>query len=258
VSKKKSVLEGYKKVKSKFIPPMMQFHGEINEVSYVNQVLPEIIWMGLVSDKFGYKKCVDICTDIAQQAFELKESEEHINFAIASNFLKLSKKSRSILVDRLENKDLLKALQECLLPLLFLYDDCPLNFLEDKEMKIDKTTAVKLIKDSIFRHMDKYATPALVIQANVTYIRGVTGGLFYMEGEDGRKGVKPPDLNSLLRAPGSEEAQRVGSHVRMGALMEFSYRKEEQSQSIWAETFWNQSYKLDPCKFMGDEDEPYR
>ena len=62
---KKTVLSGHKKVGSKFIPPFAQI-GQFSEISYINVVLPEIIWMGLVQDTLGVRGCVDLCADFVQ------------------------------------------------------------------------------------------------------------------------------------------------------------------------------------------------
>ena len=59
MAEKKIVLEGHKKVGSKFIPPMMQLPNW-TEISYINQILPEIIWMGLINDEFGYRDGIDL------------------------------------------------------------------------------------------------------------------------------------------------------------------------------------------------------
>jgi hypothetical protein len=53
-NKKKIILGDHKKVGSKFIPPMAQLG--ITDVSTINQIFPEIIWMGLLNDSYGYRE----------------------------------------------------------------------------------------------------------------------------------------------------------------------------------------------------------
>ena len=54
-NKKKRVLEGHKKVGSRFITPMKQLPN-MKSISYVNQMMPELIWIGLINDSIGYVK----------------------------------------------------------------------------------------------------------------------------------------------------------------------------------------------------------
>ena len=43
--KKKKILEGHKRIGKRFIPPMMQL-PMMRSTSYVNDMLPELVWIG--------------------------------------------------------------------------------------------------------------------------------------------------------------------------------------------------------------------
>jgi hypothetical protein len=247
LAKKKTVLEDHKKVGSKFIPPMMQLPNW-NEISYINQILPEIIWMGLINDKFGYRSGIDLSSKIATKAFELRETDQHINFTIASNFNLLSDNKKSELVhDRTKSSDISK-FRDALLPLIALYQGFTLSFIGVSEEIRNKEELIAIVKKSIERHFNKYETPASIIQANVIYVRGATGGLHVASH------IEMPDLNSLLDDPESDKAKRAESFARIGAMQEMMPREDKQNFD-WAKSFWNQSYKIDKCDFSWEKND---
>jgi hypothetical protein len=244
---KKKILKGHKKVGNRFIPPMMQLPNWA-EISYVNQILPEIIWMGLINDQFDYRKGVELVVDLAQRAFELKETDKHINFTLASNFSLLSAERKAELVKGLEKDSKIKQYRDCLQPLITLYKDFPMSFIGESKNKLTKKSLVENIRNCVEKYIDKYETPALIIQANVVYVRSVTGGLQIAPH------IETPDLNSLIDDPESEKARRAGSFARINAMQEFSILGEKRADD-WSRSFWNQGYKIDKCDFSWEEND---
>lgn len=247
MTEKKKVLEGHKKVGSKFIPPMMQMPNW-REISYINQILPEIIWMGLINDEFGYRDGIALSSNLAKRAFDLKETDKHINFTLVSNFNSLSAERKSELVRDLKETSELAKYQDSLLPLIALYEEFPLSFIGMSERIFDKSALIKKIKYCIEKHIDKYETPALIIQANVLYVRGSTGGLHVAPH------IEIPDLNTLIEDPESEKAKRTGGFVRISAMQELMPLGETRVGD-WAKSFWNQGYKIDKCDFSWEQND---
>lgn len=245
--KKKKVLHDHKKVGSKFIPPMMQIM-HFNEISYVNQILPEIIWMGLINDRYGYRRGCELVFDICSKAFAIKETDKHINFSLLSNFNSLSQERKQELIEYLSAKSTLHAYQDALLPLTKLYKDCPISFLDTNDPNIDKKLLINTIKECINKHIDKYKTPSLVIQADVVYVRNANGGLYIANH------IKTPDLNALIDAPESEAARRTEGFVRNSVMSEFMPIGIERADT-WARSFWNQGYSIDECDFSWESEE---
>ena len=241
MANKKTILEGYKKIGSKFIPPMMQLPNW-SEISYINLMLPEIIWMGLINDEFGCLDGISLSTNLANRAFELKKSHKHINFALVSNFSLLSNEKKIELIKGLEESSEIGRYRRALLPLIVLYEDFPLSFIGTDEEEYEREQLIEKMKACIDRHADKYETPAMIVQANVIYIRGTNGGLRVASH------LEAPDLNVLIKDPKSEAARRAGGFVRNGAMQEFMPMGEDR-YGDWSKTFWNQGYKIDKCDF---------
>ena len=244
MAEKKKILAGHKQVGEKFIPPMMQIPN-MEEISYVHQILPEIIWIGLLNDKVGYKRGIHIVSRISEIAYEIKDTELHTNFAFASNFNTLSAQKKTILKARLSDETLLDVVQEALLPLTKLYRHYPMVFFKTKT-SIKKRVLVERMRECVDNHFDKYETPSLAAQSLVAYTRGITGGLHLASH------IKAPNLNAIIEKPESEEAKHAAGFVRIQAMMECMPMRQSRSDD-WATSFWNQSYKLDRCDFSWEE-----
>ncbi len=226
---KKTILKGHKKVGSKFIPPMMQLPNW-SEISYVNLMLPEIIWMGLINDEFGYRAGINLSANLANRAFELKETDKHINFALVSNFNLLSTEAKNEFIKSIEESSDIGRYRRSLLPLIVLYEDFPLSFIGTGEEEYDRDQLIERMKACIDKHIDKYETPAMIIQANLMYIRGTNGGLHVAPH------IEVPDLNILIDDPESEAAKRAGGFVRTSAMQEFMPMGEDR-YGDWSKTF---------------------
>ena len=245
-TKKQKVLKDHKKVGSRFIPPMAQLG--MTDISYVNQIFPEILWMGLINQREGYKVGINVVEFMAKRSSEIKTSEKHINFSLASSYRKLGEKQKMQLVSDLKKEKIHRIIQQALAPLTCLYDGFPMAFIGPPSEHISKDDLIKILKTCISKCINKYEQPGMVMQASVMYIRGITGGLFFT------KGMKAPDLDKIVSDFDSKEGQRAASSVRAFVLSEHMPLGEKRSDS-WAKSFWNQSYKLDRCHFPWEKDE---
>ena len=63
MSDKKKVLQGYQKVGSKFVSPINNL-PQIRSLSYVDFLLPELIWIGLINDHLGYVRAARFLEEI--------------------------------------------------------------------------------------------------------------------------------------------------------------------------------------------------
>ncbi|MBU1121251.1 MAG: hypothetical protein KKF54_00940 [Candidatus Omnitrophica bacterium] len=240
-NKKKIILGDHKKVGSKFIPPMAQL--EISDISTINQIFPEIIWMGLLNDSYGYREGIHLSSEIAKLAHAIHDSDKHVNFALSSSYEYLSDEKKKTLVEELERNNYLVKLQKSLYPLIKYYEGFPMTFLGDGGIAESKDFQIQKLKKTVERHFNRYETPGVIILANVVYIRAITGGLHIVQG------LEPPNLESLVSDPESDEAKKTAAQVRSMAMMEAMSGDKEKSGSAWSQSFWNQGLKIDKCEF---------
>ena len=234
------ILKNHKRIGKRFVPPLMQL--DIREASYINKLLPEIIWMGLIFDRIDYRAGINLCEKMTKLVHEIYASKKHVNFALCSSFSLLEDRQKEELISKIDDQKLLEPIQLYLAPLIVLYDNFPMSFLGVTKNKIEKEILIKRIKEGIKRYMDKYEKPGLVLQATTIYIRGITGGLFL------NKDIEPPDLNSIIENPKSEPAKRAGAFVRSEVLMEIMSSGGEPLAK-WPDSFWDQGLQVDACEF---------
>ena len=245
--KPRGILDEHRRVGKKYLPPITELRN-LKPVSYINQLLPEILWMGLINDALGYREGIRLFQALAVTAKKIHQSEKQTNFALCSSYLKLSEVERAELLKRLAEDKSLEQLKSCLAPLTIHYNGFPLAFLGMPADPPDRTILLKKLKRSIERHIVKYETPALAIQAAVVYIRAITGGLQL------NSKMSAPDLDSIITSPESENAKKASAFVRSFVLMEVSLAGEDYTDA-WARSFWNHGIELDDCEFEVRSDE---
>lgn len=238
---KRKILKDHKVVGKKLIPAMIHMmDGKLQETDFTDDILPEILWMGLICDEVGYKEGIGLIKDIADIANEVNDSENYLNFAVASSFIKLSDEQLKTLSLKLVDKGIYEILKYLLSPLNVFYNDSPFSFL-GKEVELDDEELSNLLnrlKQCVEKHFDRFQIDSVRALANVLYIRHIHRKISY------NQNVEVPNIEILFSDPDSEEGKKTIAQVRAGTKVEFMIDYD----NTWAKSFWNQSYKLDKCK----------
>lgn len=219
----------------------------LQEVSYVHQLLPEIVWIGLINDSLGYRRGTELVAQLAKTVKQLHGSKISYNFALARSYTILTPEEQAKIVEELERLGILRQLRDSLAPLIILYAGFPLAFLGKNDDTPDRTLLIDRIKETVAKHMDKYKTPGIAIQATTIYVRGITGGLFMA------KGMRMPNLDAIIADPESDDAKHAAGFVRASVMMEVMPPAVD-GESEWARSFWNQGLKIDKCDFSEQDD----
>jgi hypothetical protein len=242
----KKILADHKKVGSRFIPPMAQL-DKLKEIRYANDILPEILWIGLINSELGYRRGTELITNIAEDAVKVFASKKQVNFALTSSYNLLLSEQKSKLVEMLAPQGQLQTLRKCLEPLIILHGSFPLSFLGQSQQNYKKDALIETLKKCVKDHFNKYNQPAMVAQATVMYISGITGGLYFC------KGIEPPDIEKIITAPESEEGKKAAGSVRAFMLTELM-PNEGDRLGEWANNFWDENYKISSCTFKWEND----
>lgn len=198
------ILDGHKRVGKKFLPPLRQLPGQMNEVSWVNRILPELIWMGVLNDNFGMRRGIELSSELARLANETYAEQKSPNFAFASSYSVLDADKKNLLLEKLETKRILADLRNGLIGFLNLYPKSPVSFLR---IALDNGSEhlIGSMKATLEHYFFRREQPAMVLQANVVYVAGICGKLFYTNN------VKPPNLDALVSNFDSEEGRRAAA-----------------------------------------------
>ena len=244
--KKKKILEGHKRVGKRFIPPMMQLPN-LKSTSYVDDMLPELIWIGLLNEKVGYERGARIIEEIFLTAEGIKEGTQEGNFALISTFSSFSPSQKDKFKSALLEKGLFDLIRNILAPLILLYDECPVKFLGPPTVVFRTEELILGIKTCVGKVIDKYDTPGIVLHGTMLLARLVTGKIHFPAN------MKLPDFNVVINSPTSEEAKYAAGFMRANALAEFGTLKIDPS---WARYFWNRGGELSPCE-LSDSERPH-
>lgn len=231
------ILKGHKRVKKRFIPPMMQI-PKLQQVSFVDDILPELIWLGLINDRLGFVQGSRFFEKIVLSAVEVDGEPPFKNYALCSELVKLDDDQRSAFLKSLDGKGILEQLRDYIAPLLLLYDNFPLAFIGPPSAVYQESELVQSIKDCTGRHLDKYKTPGIILHGSMLLARLVAGTISLPK--DG------PDYNAVLTDPDSEDAKRAEGFMRANALSEYGML---QIDKAWAQHFWNTNFELSECEF---------
>jgi hypothetical protein len=114
---KRKPLADHKRVGKKFIPPMKQLKS-FQEIRYDRDILPEIIWMGLINDTYGYREGVHLVTRFCKLVDAICGRKEIANIAFVGDYSELSAESRGQIIEALKRDGLLTQLRSALAPLV--------------------------------------------------------------------------------------------------------------------------------------------
>lgn len=244
-NKKKKILEGHKREGKRFIPPMMQIPS-MKSYSYVNDMLPELIWIGLINDRFGYVQGARIIEKIFLIVDGIIDTGQHGNFALASTFHLLNNEQKQQLLKLLEKEEILDSVRNAIAPLTLLYDEFPLRFIGYPTDTFNNQELVKLIKGVVGKTIDKYETAGIVLHGAMLISRLITRTIHFS------KDMSMPDFNAVIDSPNSDEAKHAAGFLRSSALAQFAMLGIDKS---WPRYFWNRSYELNPCEFYEVSDD---
>lgn len=239
-SKQKRVLGDHKKVGSTFVTPMNQLPN-MRSRSYVNDMLPELIWYGLLNDRWGYVEGTRLFERVVRAAHEQCEESGRTNFAYSSCYLRLTETQKSKVREMLEEEGKLSVLRNSLGPLTLLYDGFPLGFLGPPDELRTPEKLVNTISACVQRHLNKYETPAIVLHGAAMVASMVCDKLRFSAD------MKLPDFNQVIENPESDEAQRAAGFMRASALGTFGM---VELSDDWARYFWNRGLELSPCTYL--------
>jgi len=237
--KGRQVLEGHKRVGKRFIPPMKQIPMSMS-TSYVDDMLPELIWIGLINDRVGYVAGARILEKIFLAVDEIKDEGQQGNFSLMSSFNCQNAEQKRRLIDALSESGALDVIQDAIAPLVLLYDNCPLGFIGPPSNVYTNDELVSRIKVCVQKTINKYETPGIVLYGAMLLARLVTGTIKFPVDMD------LPDFNAVVDAPDSEEAKRAAGFMRASGLGEFGMLNLD---TTWAKYFWDHGFEISKCEF---------
>jgi hypothetical protein len=237
----KQILQDHKKEGKKLKPPLTTL-GSFVDLSWIDFIIPDVIWITLLQDKFGNKNGIELVNKFIVVSTN-HETTNFKNFALISSFESLPSANKSAILHDLENDNIIKPLVIGLSDFLDMYPSCPLNFLRPNISPafLDKNF-ISHYKEILGELIDKRSKWSTFTIANVIYSLLVLDRL---------KIVKDSPLTQLSKIqdyPTTEISRLIASSLRASINAFYGLEMFDQNKSNWAKEFWNRGIELESCK----------
>ena len=236
---KRRVLRDYRQEGKRFIPPFLQHMPIMTESRWMDDRVPELIWIALLNHVFGPKVGTAIALSVAKAAAKCDGTAKRA-FASISDYVELSDEQRHCIRSEVREEEMLDKAGQGLAALIHNYPDCPLAFLSNSGRSKDDSSGSTLedLRQAIANISDRQSQPGIYTQATVVYI-------FFV---NGRLQVAPhvglASLPAIEESPNTEESLRVAASVRSAVTGLLT----RDIPLDWPHSFWNQGRSLGPCE----------
>lgn len=242
---KKRVLEGYKKVGSTFIPPILHRLGPVNSVSWAIQSMPELIWWDALIDRTSHRFAVRVSEAIAR--YFKSADKRDCWWAFISNYAQLSGEDIDKLREHLRQENVLTGLQESLVDLINLYPECPLSRLFDRLQPPIEIGYLDRFEARIRVLEDKRSRDAVLVQAQAVYMGFILGKLRV------KQGLALADFPEVENYPDTERSEQVGAAICATVNGLAGRQLPNYIDDKWVQYFWQRNLELRPLDFSNLE-----
>ena len=232
------VLKGHRQRGKRFIPPFLDYLN-LRGISWLDELLPELIWIGLMNSKFGLKRGAELCVEVARAASACTTDSEGA-YAFVSEYHRLQEAEQECAKRRLADSRALDPVIDGLRVLATHYSKCPLAFLWSGEThEVQDDVNLDTLKELIRELADRRGKAATFVQATAVYIYFLNDKLKVAST------TALADFTAIEAYPETESSIRVASSIRavLNGFMEPLGLSDE-----WRNYFWNRGRKLGPCE----------
>jgi hypothetical protein len=232
--------QGYKKSSKIYTPPILQL-GQFNGINWIDELIPEFFWIGLLQQKFGFGNGSNIVSKVVEISLKISK-DKNIWFAPISSFSIFTELEKNLLKNELQKINILSDLQSTFYETVFYYPDFPLSFLIDKNNEIldnQKLENFKIFLDSIF---DRTSIIANLIQ-------GVALDMIFRTEIEIKFDAKTSlaDFPKFEEYPKTKISKQVADGIRSIINMLYSNFHKPKNNQEWQNYFWNRGLLIDKC-----------
>lgn len=238
--KKKGVLSDHHRQGKRLIPPLMRI-GNIEETSFKDSKIPELVWMSAIFNRVPDREAVNGIIEFQVACREAIDSDDSPHLSFLSNFNKLSGTQREQILQSERCQEIIPFLQRQLWHQHAIFEKYPLSFIFPDRPEYDKSSALERLKLDVDTLLDRYTAHATKVQTTAVVAMMATGKMFIHER------INLPDPNTIFTSPGSDEAKRVASFARATLNAGSSILETQAEAGEWVFEFWEKCFVLEGC-----------
>ena len=241
MNQRESVLSDHKRVRSKLITPFNDTFGGVRDVSWVNTMIPELLWIALLHEKHGDRRAVEIVTAFTRDVRTSSAVTSQRIWAAAGAFAYLPER---MLADLMAERADLYAndLRSALAPLAGWYPSHPLNGLYAGRVPEPSPPTLLHLRRIVASMFDRAARNPMMVQATAIWLAFDSGILKVAEG------LALAQFPKVEEYPSTEISVRVGASIRSSLNMFFGDGEPMSSSGTWPPAFWNRGLEIQPCE----------
>ncbi len=240
------VLQDHLRQGKRFVPPMLPFFEGINrgapEIDWIRWALPELLWIGLLADRFGPHDAAATTEALISAAAKAASPElNQRTFCLASDYRDLEGAVRDTITRELAD-DVRRRISEALAPFVKFYPAFPMAWLVGRgslETASAGMEALDVIASCVQGLFDRRGRKAMFVQTTAFYGFVQSGRIKFSTS------CPPPDINVILEQPDSDEGKKAAAFVRAslnGTVMPLATGSE------WSKVFWKHGRSLTACR----------
>lgn len=243
MTKKRGILADHKKVGKTLVAPFNQMVGPMKDVSWVKEIFPELLWIGLIQYEHGHRHGIKLVTSFSRLAREICPEAPSKIFAAASSFSQLSAAERNQLRDTTAEHSELFDIQRSLLPLASWYPNFPLRFLFAEMPSTPSIEALEKIKYLVSSLYQRSEYDPMMIQATAISLAFDAGVLKVA------RGLALAQFPKIEDYPETDLSRKIGGSIRSTLNMMFGAEDRHSVDNKWSTYFWNRGLEISPCEF---------
>jgi len=251
------ILGDHGRSKNRLIPPLlMAFGNKFTPYSWATQIVPELLWVALLIDKYGLGPGGELVAEIGSMGAELSQYEAKPNFSKITSFSYLSSEDKNVLRERMGGSKI-SMLSEALRPLHYLCPDNPLNFIENPELsgqegQLTEDQETEYLSELLDRIYDRQSKISAFTMAIAMYSEIVQGRVIVSE-DIARK--LHEDMLEISSYPDTPKSRAAAASFRASAgflVMDDGTGTESSNSRDWVEYFWACVSGLGDCLVQDD------
>lgn len=240
------VLQDHVRKGKRFTPPLIDKLGPMQHVHWIDDLLPEFLWIGLLIKQYDLKESIELCSVLSKATNEVVRPDKSHAFYQISEYALVSSVHASGIASVL-GKEKTEKIFVPLWTLVQQYPECPFrNFFSDswaKEYPLERDSATKFLKEVVDLMLDRRDKFGMYVQTTAYYLGLISGKIKIFANLE----CAHYDPNWILDYPDTENSLKLAGAVRNAINMGGGIVTD--SHAKWCKYFWNRGLEISPCEF---------